>query len=81
MPATNCSLRPGRVQKDQAHPASFAEFLRDLVARRVVTLEHVPGATMIADVLTKPVGRQLFVQLIKALDARAGGAGAWCGGG
>ena len=30
-----------------------AEFLRDLVAREVITLAHLPGKVMIADLLTK----------------------------
>ena len=46
-----------------------AEFLRDLVARQVVTLRHVPGRVMIADLLTKSVSRQLFMRLLQLFDA------------
>ena len=45
-----------------------AEFLRDLVAREVVTLQHVRGAVMLADLLTKAVARPVFLTLIRLLD-------------
>ena len=46
-----------------------AEFLRDLVRKGCVLLLHVPGATMIADLLTKAVSRPVFVELRRLLDA------------
>ena len=60
--------------KKTKHILRAAEFLRDLVARRVVTLEHVPGTVMIADILTKAVSRPLFTELVRLLDAHASGA-------
>jgi hypothetical protein len=48
-----------------------AEFLRDLVARAVVYLEHVSGTVMIADLLTKAVARATFVLLLRLLDEYA----------
>ena len=48
-----------------------AEFLRDLVAREVIELRHVPGRVMIADLLTKAVARALFFELLKLADAYA----------
>ena len=48
-----------------------AEFLRDLVARAFVAPSHLPGSVMLADLLTKAVGRQVFVALLKLLDAFA----------
>ena len=45
-----------------------AEFLRDLVRREVVTLTHMRGAIMLADLLTKAVARPLFIDLLRLLD-------------
>ena len=45
-----------------------AEFLRDLVAREVVVLEHVSGTVMVADLLTKAVARAMFVELMRLLS-------------
>ena len=42
----------------------YAEFLRDLVARDVVRLQHLPGNVMVADLLTKAVARALFASLM-----------------
>lgn len=55
--------------KQTKHILRAAEFLRDLVARRVVTLRHVSGSMMIADILTKAVARGLFHELVRTLDA------------
>jgi hypothetical protein len=57
--------------KKTKHILRAAEFLRDLVARRVVTLRHVKGELMIADLLTKANDRATFVALLKLLDAFA----------
>ena len=57
--------------KQTKHILRAAEFLRDLVAREVVTLQHVPGKTMVADLLTKAVARQIFIELLRLLDAYA----------
>ena len=51
--------------KKTKHILRAAEFLRDLVSREVVTLKHVAGATMIADVLTKACARAIFVVLVQ----------------
>ena len=44
-----------------------AEFLRDLVAREVIRLEHVSGTVMLADLLTKAVNRMLYLALVQLL--------------
>ena len=45
-----------------------AEFLRDLVARELITVTHVPGAVMIADLLTKATSRAIFHVLVSLID-------------
>ena len=57
--------------KKTKHILRAAEFLRDLVAREVISVEHLPGAVMLADILTKAAARAVFVELIKQLDAFA----------
>ena len=57
--------------KQTKHIMRAAEFLRDLVAREVIELRHVPGRVMIADLLTKAVARALFFELLKLADAYA----------
>ena len=44
-----------------------AEFLRDLVVRDVVTLRHVSGKVMVADLLTKAVTLAIFLELTRLL--------------
>ena len=46
------------------HILRAAEFLRDLVARDVVRMQHLPGKIMVADLLTKAVARVLFASLM-----------------
>ena len=60
--------------KKTKHILRAAEFLRDLVAREVVRLEHVAGAVMLADILTKAQARPVFLELLRLLDdfARSG---------
>jgi hypothetical protein len=57
--------------KKTKHILRAAEFLRDLVAREVILLQHVPGSTMVADLLTKAVPRVTFIALLKLLDEYA----------
>ena len=57
--------------KKTKHILRAAEFLRDLVAREVVTLSHVAGTVMLADLLTKAVARAMYVELLRLLDAYA----------
>ena len=57
--------------KQTKHILRAAEFLRDLVAREVVTLRHVPGRTMIADLLTKAVSRVIYRELLQLFDRYA----------
>ena len=57
--------------KQTKHILRAAEFLRDLVMREVVTLTHVPGKVMLADILTKALGRVLYLQLMALFDAYA----------
>jgi hypothetical protein len=62
------SLDPIAFKKTK-HILRAAEFLRDLVAREVTTLRHVPGKVMIADLLTKAPARAIFLELVRLLDA------------
>ena len=57
--------------KKTKHILRAAEFLRDLVSREVITLAHVPGTTMLADLLTKACARAVFVKLLQLFDAFA----------
>jgi hypothetical protein len=41
--------------KKTKHILRAAEFLRDLVAREVIRLDHISGTVMVADLLTKAV--------------------------
>ena len=54
--------------KKTKHILRAAEFLRDLVAREVVVLQHVSGTVMVADLLTKAVARAMFVELMRILS-------------
>ena len=54
--------------KKTKHILRAAEYLRDLVLREAVTLEHVPGATMMADIATKAPARRIFTELLALLD-------------
>ena len=57
--------------KNTKHILRAAEFLRDLVAKEVLRLEHISGTHMLADLLTKAVSRPIFLQLMELLDAYA----------
>lgn len=57
--------------KKTKHILRAAEFLRDLVARQVIHLEHLAGARMIADLLTKAPARQMFRDLMALIDTYA----------
>jgi len=57
--------------KKTKHILRAAEFLRDLVTREVVSVEHISGVVMLADILTKAASRGVFVDLIKQLDSFA----------
>ena len=46
-----------------------AEFLRDLVAREVISVHHVSGSIMLADLLTKAQARPVFLELVRLLAA------------
>ena len=39
--------------KKTKHILRAAEFLRDLVTREVVSVEHISGVVMLADIITK----------------------------
>ena len=54
--------------KKTKHILRAAQFLRDLVAREVVLLRHVPGRVMLADLLTKAVARAIFTHLLTLLN-------------
>ena len=65
--AVSMSLDPVAFKKTK-HILRAAEFLRDLVARQVTALVHVPGKVMVADLLTKAPARAIFLELIRLLD-------------
>jgi hypothetical protein len=52
------------------HILRAAEFLRDLVARLVIEVRHLPGRVMIADLLTKAVARVMYHELLRLFDGR-----------
>ena len=54
--------------KHTKHILRAAFFLRDHVMKEDVSLRHLSGVIMIADILTKGVARPLFLQLLKLLD-------------
>ena len=49
--------------KKTKHIMREAHYLRDLVARRVYSPEHVASEAMLADIFTKALGRALYVRL------------------
>ena len=53
--------------KKTKHIMRAAEYLRDLVAKMKVTLDHIEGTVNVADVLTKPQARAVFVQLVQLM--------------
>ena len=53
--------------KNTKHILRAATFLRDLVAREVLVLQHLPGTKMVADILTKAPSRIVFVELLRML--------------
>ena len=54
--------------KKTKHILRAAQYLRDLVARLVVTPKHVDGTRNVADILTKGQARAVFTALLKLLD-------------
>ena len=54
--------------KKTKHILRAAEFLRDLVLRRIYTLRHIPGTSNPADVMTKPLPRGTFVLLVDLVN-------------
>ena len=64
--AVDMSLDPVAFKRTK-HILRAAEFLRDLVAREVIKCTHLSGKIMIADVLTKPCSRPVFLQLAQLI--------------
>ena len=64
--AIDMSVDPVAFKKTK-HILRAAEFLRDLVAREVIMLKHLPGKIMIADLLTKAVARPIFLELTRLI--------------
>ena len=58
--------------KKTKHILRAAEFLRDLVLRRVYALSHIPGTLNPADVMTKPLPRGTFVPILDLIDSFVG---------
>ena len=58
--------------KKTKHILRAAEFLRDLVLRRVYSLSHISGTLNPADVMTKPLPRGTFVPIIELIDSFVG---------
>ena len=57
--------------KNTKHILRAANFLRDLVLKEVIMPSHVPGVTMLADLLTKAVSRPVYLRLRSLLDSYA----------
>ena len=57
--------------KKTKHILRSAEFLRDSVAKEIVTLQHVAGKANIADILTKAVNRAVYFELMRLLASYA----------
>ena len=55
--------------KNTKHILRAAYFLRDLVAREVITITHLSGSMMIADLCTKAPARPVFVEMLRLLAA------------
>ena len=55
--------------KKTKHILRAAEFLRDTVSKLSVLIRHLPGDDMVADVLTKPLSRPRFLEMLKLFDA------------
>ena len=53
--------------KHTKHIMRAAEFLRALVARLYITLDHIDGAQNAADVMTKAQARAVFCSLVMLL--------------
>ena len=51
--------------RNTKHIMRAANFLRDLVARGHINMQHVKGVLMIADFLTKAVARPHFIELMR----------------
>ena len=66
--AIDMALDPVAFRKTK-HILRAANFLRDLVARRVFQPEHIPGTDMVADLATKPLPRAVFQHLMTLLAA------------
>ena len=64
--AIDMSIDPIAFKKTK-HILRAAEFLKDLVARQIITMTHTSGDEMIADILTKAVSRPVFLNLLKKL--------------
>ena len=64
--AIDMTLDPVAFRKTK-HILRAANFLRDLVARRVFKAQHIAGTMMVADLLTKPLPRQTFIHLLALL--------------
>jgi hypothetical protein len=66
--AVNMSFDPVAFNKTK-HILRAVFFLRDLVAKGVLELRHVKGTRRMADILTKPTSRAVFVSLLRLIDA------------
>ena len=68
--AVEMSIDPISFKKTK-HILRAAEFLKDLVLRLIVEMQHLPGRLMIADILTKACARVTFIQLMHLLDDKS----------
>ena len=53
--------------KKTKHILRAAQFLRDLVAKEIVTFTHMQGSCMPSDLLTKAVSRSILTELMKII--------------
>ena len=64
--AVDMSVDPIAFRKTK-HILRAANFVRDLVARRYIEVRHIPGENNVADLMTKPVTRPVFIHMLSLL--------------
>ena len=65
--AVDMSFDPIAFKKTKHILRAAVQFLKDLVSREIIMMEHTAGTHMIADILTKAVARPTFLKLLQRL--------------
>ena len=53
--------------KKAKHIRRAGEFISDLIMKEVASVRHIPGKTMLADLLTKPLDRAAFMRILRMM--------------